>query len=158
MQSLYLAYFITWTTYGSWLPGDWRGWRKAGEGSKTPQPLLEDWCRDQMVGEPIVLNIGHREKVEAVCRQHATIRQWSILAINVRSNHVHVVVSACSHKPQTVRDQLKANATRVLRQEPDAILAGKVWTRGGDCELIDNYDDLQRVLEYVVEEQDHNPK
>jgi hypothetical protein len=21
-----LAYFLTWTTYGSWLPGDERGW------------------------------------------------------------------------------------------------------------------------------------
>ena len=99
-----------------------------------------------MLGEPIVFNNLQREKVEAVCRQHAAIRQWCILAINVRSNHVHVVVSARSDKPQAVRDQFKANATRVLRQEPDAICADKVWTRGGDCELIDNEDDLQQVL------------
>lgn len=25
-----LAYFITWTTYGTWLPGDPRGWVKEG--------------------------------------------------------------------------------------------------------------------------------
>lgn len=157
MQSDYLAYFITWTTYGTWLPGDRRGWRKTGEGAKTPQPLLEDWCRDRMLGDHIVLNKLQREKVEAVCREHAAIRQWAILAINARSNHVHVVVSACSHTAQVVRDQFKANATRVLRQGPDAICADKVWTRGGDCELIDNDDDLQQVIEYVVDGQDHVP-
>lgn len=26
-----LAYLITWTTYGTWLPGDRRGWVEAGE-------------------------------------------------------------------------------------------------------------------------------
>jgi hypothetical protein len=25
-----LAYFISWTTYGSWLPGDERGWVEKG--------------------------------------------------------------------------------------------------------------------------------
>ena len=25
-----LAYFITWTTYGTWLPGDERGWNRKG--------------------------------------------------------------------------------------------------------------------------------
>ena len=157
MLSDYLAYFITWTTYGSWLPGDWRGWRKTGEGSKTPQPLLEAWSRDRLLGEPIILNKVQREKVEAVCHRHATIRRWSILTINVRSNHVHLVVNALSHKPQAVRDQFKANATRVLRQEPDRTCTDKIWTRGGDCDLIDNDDELQRVLAYVVEGQDHNP-
>ena len=26
-----LAYFLTWTTYGTWLPGDERGWIEAGK-------------------------------------------------------------------------------------------------------------------------------
>ena len=31
-----LAWFITWTTYGTWLPGDDRGWTERGKGSQLP--------------------------------------------------------------------------------------------------------------------------
>ncbi|MEX1027188.1 MAG: hypothetical protein WD049_04175 [Candidatus Paceibacterota bacterium] len=51
-----LTYFITWTTYGSWLPEDRRGWRKWKAGDQQPRPLLEAWCRDRMNEEAVVLN------------------------------------------------------------------------------------------------------
>jgi hypothetical protein len=31
-----LAYFITWTTYGTWLHGDARGWIMSGVGRQIP--------------------------------------------------------------------------------------------------------------------------
>ena len=31
-----IAYLITWTTYGTWLSGDERGWVKRGQGSNYP--------------------------------------------------------------------------------------------------------------------------
>lgn len=36
-----LAYFITWTTYGTWLPGDPRGWVEYHHGHQLPDPILE---------------------------------------------------------------------------------------------------------------------
>ena len=30
-----IAYFITWTTYGTWLPGDERGWSRKGDGETS---------------------------------------------------------------------------------------------------------------------------
>ena len=66
-----ITYFITWTTYGTWLPGDARGWRKTKKGDQSPQPLLEAWCRNQMTDSPVLLNETQRAKVEAVCRKHA---------------------------------------------------------------------------------------
>ena len=42
----YAGFFITWTTYGTWLPGDARGWRKRIGGEQQPRPLLEAWCRE----------------------------------------------------------------------------------------------------------------
>ena len=149
----FLTYFITWTTYGTWLPGDARGWRKTKKGSQPPQPLLEAWCRNRMTETPILLNDAQRDKVEAVCRKHAEIRGWMLHAVNARSNHVHLAVTA-DRKPETVRDQFKANATRVLRQDPDAITNENVWTRGGDCEVVDGEDNLARVVEYIMEAQD----
>ncbi len=148
-----ITYFITWTTYGTWLPGDVRGWRKTYQGNQPPQPLLEAWCRNRLSEKPVLLNETQRDKVEAVCHQHATIRGWILHAVNARSNHVHLAVTA-DKAAEVVRDQFKANATRVLRLAPEAIVNDKVWTRGGDCEVVDDEDNLARVVEYILEAQD----
>ena len=53
-----------------------------------------------------------------------------------------------------VRDELKANATRVLRQGENPVTNEKVWTKGGDIEFIDTNDDLEQVVIYITEAQD----
>jgi REP element-mobilizing transposase RayT len=158
-----ITLFITWTTYGSWLPGDSRGWRKWKQGEQQPQPLLEDWCKDRMKEKPVILDAQHREAIEEVIREHARHRGWNLHAVSVRSNHVHVAVTVVPKTGKTnrvgdgikrVRDELKANATRVLRQSDNPIANSKVWTKGGDIEIIDTEDDLEQVVLYVCEAQD----
>jgi REP element-mobilizing transposase RayT len=84
---------------------------------------------------------------------HAGIREWSLHAISARSNHVHLVVTARA-APEKVRDQFKANATRVLRQMPDPVVQTNIWTQGGDIEFVDSDCDLEQVMLYVSEAQD----
>ena len=148
-----ITLFITFTTYGTWLPGDRRGWRKWKAGEQQPQPLLEDWCRERMKEQAVFLNEHQRQRVEAVIRKHATIRGWSLHAISARSNHVHIAVTACD-PPKRVRDQFKANATRVLREPPTPVKNERVWTKGGDIEFVDTEDDLFQVVLYITEAQD----
>ena len=148
-----VIYFITWTTYGTWLAGDSRGWRKMKEGERPPQPLLEEWCREQMTGKPVVLTDVQRRKVEVVCHEHAEHRRWELHAVNARTNHVHLAVTA-DKSPKVVRDQFKANATRVLRLEPDRIAEEHIWTKGGDVEIIDGENNLEQVVKYILEAQD----
>ena len=161
-----LAYYITWTTYGNWMPGDCRGWRRKltnrqaanqpppdTNGGYQPQPKLEAWCRDQMKGDAVLLSPTDRETVELAIREHCQYRKWYLFAVNPRSNHIHVVVRADA-KPKAVRDQLKANSTRHLRQQAKPLDAVKTWTTGGDIEFIDNQDDLEQVIRYVLEAQD----
>ena len=147
------TYFITWTTYGTWLPGDSRGWRKTKAGEQPPQPLLEDWCRDRMTEESVMLNGDQRKKVEDVCHRHAEIRGWMLHALSVRSNHVHLAVTADAD-PKKVRDQFKANATRVLRLPSATLDKKKIWTKGGDIEIVDGEDSLEQVAQYITEAQD----
>ncbi len=78
-----------------------------------------------MTGTPVTLNELQRTKVEVVCREHADHRRWELHAVSARSNHVHLAVTA--DKPaEEVRDQFKANATRVLRNEPSPLKCEKV--------------------------------
>ena len=74
-------------------------------------------------------------------------------AVAARTNHVHIAVTADA-APKKVRDQFKANATRVLRTPPDAISQSKIWTRGGDVEILENEDCLEYVVEYIDVAQD----
>jgi len=144
---------ITWTTYGTWLPGDQRGWRKRNSGEQFPQPRLEHWSRRQMAGEAVLLDALSQSTVEQACRDHCQFRRWQLLAVNVRTNHVHVVVAA-PERPQTVRDQLKANCTRRLRQQTEPLICQRTWTRGGDCTILNSEQDVENAVIYVTAAQD----
>ena len=112
-------------------------WKK---GEQQPQTVLEEWCKGRMKEKAVLLSPEQRDAVENVIREHAEHRGWELHAVSARSNHVHVAVTVI---PKTgnqnyrvadgvkrVRDQFKANATRVLRQGENSIQNEKVWTKG----------------------------
>lgn len=78
-----------------------------------------------MKEEALFLNAKQRGVVEAIIREHATIRGWALHAVSARSNHVHVAVTAAV-APKRVSDQFKANATRALRQGESPIVHNKI--------------------------------
>ena len=113
MTSL-LAYHLIWTTYGTWLPGDARGWIKSGVlGIQSLDPALEQKARDMMAEAEVRLTPARRAAVELTIRKHCHIRNWILRAVNVRSNHVHVVVT-CDCDGEKARDELKLWGSRCL--------------------------------------------
>src|SRR3989442_14891113 len=64
---------------------------------------------------PVKLTSRHRRIVESAIRETCAIRGWQLWTVNVRTNHVHAVVSA-NKKPEEVLSAMKANATRALRE------------------------------------------
>jgi REP element-mobilizing transposase RayT len=149
-----LAFFITWTIYGSHLQGDESGWRRRREGDQPPQPQLAQWRREQLKHEVIHLSAQQRAVVEQECRRHCEIRNWHPWAINARSTHVHAVITAPACSGKTIRDQLKANATRALREQWPAFRDRPVWAVGGDWICINSEDELEQACRYVLEAQD----
>ncbi|MCA8913231.1 MAG: transposase [Planctomycetes bacterium] len=93
-----IAYLLTWSTYGTWLHGDKRGWRDRKDDyhvlKHKHDPLLEERRRKQLKHDAVLLSPAMREIVEEVVREVCEYRKWRLLAVNVRSNHVHVVVGA----------------------------------------------------------------
>jgi len=147
------CYFITWTTYGTWLPGDARGWRKRSGGYQIARPQLEEWCRKHMRGEAVLLAPHDRKTVENACRAHCEHRGWTLLAVSARTNHVHVIVISDA-APDITRDQLKANCTSSLRRQAEPLVVSRTWTRLGDVEILDTDEDIEACLVYVTESQD----
>ncbi len=149
-----LAYFLTWTIYGTHLQGDADGWRHRSDGPSRPQPRLSAWHAKRLKRPVLLLSDADRAAVKSMIEKHAAFRNWQLWTTNPRSTHVHVVVSAPFHTGQIVRDQLKANCTGELRKLDNRFVDRPVWTRGGDVEFIDSEQDLETVIAYVNEAQD----
>ena len=149
-----LAYFVTWTVYGTFLQGDDRWWRKKRKGSQHPQPKLSQWHRDRLKHDIVLLNNQHRATVASAIARHCEHRDWKLWIANPRTNHVHVVVSAPGFTGSKVRDQLKANCTGDLRRHDKIFVNRPVWTSKGDWQCINTDDDLEDAVQYAGESQD----
>jgi REP element-mobilizing transposase RayT len=148
-----LAYFLTWSSYGTWLPGDDRGWNRKDEPDpQPPNSFIVEMAESRMKETEFRLSTSDRDIVEATIRKHCEIRNWPLHAVNPRTNHVHVVVTARGYRPETVRDQFKAWCTRKLK----AVHATRTqfWTEGGSRRWINTEDDLAAAVAYVLEAQD----
>lgn len=149
-----IALFLTWTVYGTFLPGDCRGWRHRTKGHMPRRQALERWHHDRLQHPVITLNANMRFTVEEAVEEISTFRSWRLLAVSARSNHVHVVLESSNYSPFLVRDQLKAKSTFELRRRFDIWRSRPVWSAKGDIEFLDNEQDIERCILYVAEAQD----
>jgi len=149
-----LAFFITWTVYGTFLQGDDRGWWKREFGAQCARPLLANWHAKRLTLPVLLLTDEQRQCVNAEIERLSTVRRWRLWSTNARSNHVHVVVTANRYHGAKVRDQMKANATGALRRRWRAFQDRPIWTRGGDWKCINDEDELEQVILYVRDVQD----
>jgi len=147
-----VAFFSTWTTYGSWLPGDERGWFSRAKGLQTGDAMREFEATLQLNEDALFLDVNQRRLVEKTIADHCAIRGWTLHAVNCRSNHVHVVVTAAGTSIEVPREQFKAWCTRKLK-EAERITTRTLhvrecwWTRRGWDLYIDG--DLFDVVAYV---------
>ena len=80
-----LAYFITFSCYGTWLHGDARGSQdlshnEYGQPNIEPNPVRERWERDQMAHEPFSLDRARRQVVAATLVEVCRHRAWGLTA------------------------------------------------------------------------------
>lgn len=147
-----IAFFITWPTYGTWLPGDQRGWVELQQGWQLPRPLLELECKSRMTEEACILNQIQRQRCERQVEETCNFRGWQLHAVNCRSNHIHVVVSAEDTDPRKIRADLKAWCTRRLKEEFDSERENW-WADRGSIRWIWNQESLETVIQYVNDAQ-----
>lgn len=155
-----IAFLITWSTYGTWLPGDARGWVEYRHGFQLPDPILEIECAARMAEGACRLAPHQRERVHKQVAETCQHKRWLLHAVNCRSNHIHVVLSAAA-KPKTIREQLKAWCTRRLNEQqaelgvPNCQRRSNWWGERGSIRWIFSEDDLAAAIDYVVNQQDN---
>ena len=130
-----LAYLITIRTYGTWLHGDYRGSIDRhgrniyGTPRINPNPKLLKMMQEEMRSPPFILNSEQRlavhREIEDVCSRRAYYRR----ALNVRTNHLHAVITAAV-KPGRIVNAFKSNATRALREQGLVDPDRRIWSLG----------------------------
>jgi len=153
-----IGYFLTWVTYGTWLPGDGRGWVKYHSGWQLPDPIREREAKALMTEDACILTPEQRQAVEAQIAETCARRGWILHAVNCRTNHVHVVVTADVRDPAKIRNDLKAWATKALKTRFDS-RRGNWWAERGSVRYLNKEDDLEAAILYVRDAQDrHKPE
>ncbi|MEM8784168.1 MAG: valine--tRNA ligase, partial [Planctomycetota bacterium] len=150
-------YLITFTTYGTWLHGRAQG--SADDAHNLPgtpylpeNAALEAHEREQLQGDPQTLDQAQRPVVRDTLQEVCRHRGWSLLAANIRSNHVHAVVAA-DDTPEKTMNAFKSYATRRLTEADLHRQGDKLWTRHGSTRYLNDPESVERAKRYVLEDQ-----
>jgi REP element-mobilizing transposase RayT len=158
-------WLISSTTYGTWLPGDERGFVSTVENPSGPRvrhnqfgtpydsdmPDLRESARSLPKGSPIFLDFGKAQVIATQFQETAAYRQWELHALSIMMNHFHIVVTAGEEVPSTsiLRD-FTSYASRVLNRRYGKPVNGTWWTESGSCRPLPNEKALEEATDYVL--------
>jgi len=162
------AWFLTWHTYGTWLPGDKRGFvspvrMDSGQSelhnvprtsTDCDHPQLSHWARARLKSDPIVFSKLQADVLAAQLQQTAVYRGWSLLAFAIVTNHVHVVLGVAGDpNPSDLIGDLKSYGSRALNQRFERPQAGTWWTESGSKRKLDSEQSILGAIRYTIEQQ-----
>ncbi len=152
-----VAYFITFRTYGTWLHGDERGSMDRRTAHIPGAPVLNtnqyrrSWEQEQLKHPAVCFNQIQRLLIDTTIRKVIKHNQWQLHALDVQSDHVHVVLTALK-RPEAVMNSLKSWCTRELRKAKRISNDIKPWSRHGSTRWLWTENEVKEVCIYVTRE------
>jgi REP element-mobilizing transposase RayT len=149
-----IAYFISWTCYGTRIHGDERGTiddahNVFGTPFLPPDETRVSGVRCEMTETPWTMTSDKRLLVHEAMIRTAAIRSWRIIQMNVRTNHVHIVVDAPGQAPEHVAAIFKTWATRALKATTRHSGRTKFWTNQASTRHLFSNKDISEAVKYV---------
>ena len=152
-----LAYFLTFTCYGTWLHGTKP--TSVDRFNNTPgTPFLtlglqrSSLVKKHMLESPYILDALRRTIVLQAIIEVCRYRQWILLAAHIRSNHVHLVIHGIL-PPEQIMNAVKSYASRQLNKENLDNNRRNRWTRHGSTRYLWNEAEVEATIQYVINEQ-----
>jgi len=168
MHRAHRWWLLTSTTYGTWLPGDERGFvgrvleQRLGDkpthrkehdqpGTTYDQhiPKLKAASTQLMKAKPVWLTADQAQVVLAQFQETATYRGWLLAAASVMANHFHLVVAADADilTDQLLRD-FKSYASRALNRHWPR--EERWWTTSGSRRSLADESAQHHAIRYTV--------
>ena len=152
-----LGYLITFRAHGTWLHGDSRGsidrFRNRHETPYIPADVRWQRYNERVMKvPPVKLDTQRRALINEAIEETCEIRRWKLWTQNVRTNHVHAVVTALCN-PEIILRALKANGTRKLKEAGCWRTNRTLWARKGSKRWLWTHDQLMSAIAYVEDRQ-----
>jgi REP element-mobilizing transposase RayT len=157
-QEFPLAYHITFNCYGRRLHGDAEGsierhgCNYPGLPCFPPSKGMVEFELETMTQPPYEMDAPRRKAVLQAIIEVGRYRGWQLLAVHVRSSHVHIVVRSIA-PPEKVMNDFKAYASRRLNRDGFENKKRKRWSRHGSTQYKWTLEQVQSTVHYVLHEQ-----
>jgi REP element-mobilizing transposase RayT len=145
-----VGYMVTWTTYGSWMPGDERRYVSNGQILQGDIETLERNKKRQKT-PTVKLNKKEIQLIRQVIINEAERIGHEIEALAVCASHVHLAARPHSESIEGVVGRYKGTTTRTLWNFGHK---GRIWTKGFDKRFCFSEEDLIRKIRYVNKHND----
>jgi REP element-mobilizing transposase RayT len=161
-------WLLSCSTYGSWLPGDERGFvsavrDKSGQRTihnvpGTPYdadlPALKRHAQTLLKGEVIRFTLAHAELLWTQFLETADYRGWQLLAVGIMANHIHLVVGVPGDPdPGDILGDFKSYGSRTLNQRWGKPASGTWWVAKGSKRKLPDEDAVLAAVKYVLEQE-----
>jgi REP element-mobilizing transposase RayT len=152
-----LAYFITFSCYGTWLHGGKETSVDRHHNIPETEFLSSNQARQisakkRMLETPYFLDKSQRHIVLDTIKEVCHYRDWILIAAHVRTNHVHLIVHAML-SPEKIMNTIKAYSSRRLNEYKLDDQRINRWTRHGSTRYLWREEEVQATIQYVVYEQ-----
>lgn len=134
--------FVTTTSYGSWLPGDLRGYVRRGVILPGDPELLE-MSRGLLTGSPVRFSLEQRDVLFDALFASCTEFGYRLSDVTIESWHLHLLLFHGEDKIETVMGRLKTR----MRQ---ALARGRIWTERYCAEPLFDDAAIVEVQEYTA--------
>jgi REP element-mobilizing transposase RayT len=140
-----IGFMATWTTHGTWLQGDKKGYVKNGITFKA-NPELEKSNKELLKHNKIKIPKSLRNTVKDAILKEAEELSQKVYAIAICSNHVHIVAESIGKSCGYSVGRFKKAATKALRKYG---FTDMVWTKGFDKRYCFHPHELETKIKYV---------
>ena len=163
-QGIDRYWFLTWTTYGQWLPGDPRGCVTRVRGASGPRfehdipgtpydddlPGLYRAAQLALVGPPVRLIAEQARVLLTQFQETAMHRRWLLVAVGIMAQHVHLVSGVPGDpKPTKILGDYKSYGSRALNKRWTRPESDTWWTESGSMRKLKNERAIFAAVEYT---------
>lgn len=154
-RSVPKAYFLSFRGYGTWLHGDERfsmdrkNFNRFGGDKIVGNSGLRQKEYSQLKNSPFIFNGEKRKIIDEVVREVCEYRKYHLIAINIRTNHVHCIISG-GDKPESIMTTLKSYITRRFRENLKISSETKICSRHGSTKYLWTDEHIEKAVDYVI--------
>jgi len=140
-----LATMVTTTTYGTWLPGDLRGYVK--DGIILPgNPELLERSRQRLKSPPVYLSAAEQDAAYRALVCAAREFHYALIEVSIESWHAHWLIDHAFDDVEVMVGRLKTRMRQALNR-------GRIWATGYDARYCFDQESVDRRRRYIRKHQ-----